>query len=31
VLTQSAAYVKDVEGFAAKGAPAWQRRPSALI
>jgi 4-hydroxy-2-oxoheptanedioate aldolase len=30
VLTQSAAYVKDVEAIGQKGA-AWQRRPSSLI
>jgi 4-hydroxy-2-oxoheptanedioate aldolase len=31
VLTQSAAYVKDVEALGARGSAAWQRRPSALI
>jgi 4-hydroxy-2-oxoheptanedioate aldolase len=31
VLTQSAAYVKDVEGLGAKLDTPWRRRPSALI
>jgi 4-hydroxy-2-oxoheptanedioate aldolase len=31
VLTQSAAYVKDVEALGSRGSAAWQRRPSALI
>ena len=31
VLTQSAAYVKDVEGLGGKHGTPWQRRPSALI
>jgi 4-hydroxy-2-oxoheptanedioate aldolase len=31
VLTQSAAYVKDVEGINSVAGSAWQRRPSSLI
>jgi 4-hydroxy-2-oxoheptanedioate aldolase len=31
VLTQSAAYVKDVEAIGAKNGAAWQRRPSAIV
>ena len=31
ILTQAAAYVKDVEGLGGKGGATWARRPSALI
>jgi 4-hydroxy-2-oxoheptanedioate aldolase len=31
VLTQSSAYVKDVEAIGPVGGPGWQRRPSHLI
>ena len=31
ILTQAGAYVKDMEGIAARRGKSWARRPSALI